>query len=31
VKTIAPASEIVRTIAREAIDAIASRLTPLAR
>ena len=31
VKEIAPAGEIVRAIAREAIDAIASRLAPLAR
>ena len=31
VKTIAPAGEIVRAIAREAVDAIASRLTPLTR
>jgi nitronate monooxygenase len=31
VKTIAPAGEIVRAIAREAVDAIASRLTPVTR
>jgi nitronate monooxygenase len=31
VKEIAPAAEVVRKIAREAIDAIASRLAPLAR
>jgi hypothetical protein len=31
VKSIAPAGEIVRTIAREAIDTIASRLAPLVR
>jgi hypothetical protein len=31
VKTIEPAGEVVRKIAREASDAIASRLAPLAR